>query len=206
MKYDLHIHSKYSYDSFLEPKKIIKVAKKRGLRGIAVTDHNTIKGGIKTKHINKDKDFEVVIGSEIKTEFGDVIGLFLSSEVVSRQFEEVIEEIHNQNGFIILAHPYRQYNSPEKLIENFDYIEGFNARSKKSLNDSSSNLAKRYNKAVLGGSDAHSAFEIGRGYTKTDIEIENALRKKETKIGGCETNYFLSHCISLSMEIIKKIK
>jgi len=46
MKYDLHIHSKYSHDSLLSPDNILKVARKRGLGGIAVTDHNTILGGI----------------------------------------------------------------------------------------------------------------------------------------------------------------
>jgi len=44
MKHDLHIHSKYSSDGILEPERIVKIAIKRGLNGIAVTDHNTIKG------------------------------------------------------------------------------------------------------------------------------------------------------------------
>ncbi|MCW3133792.1 MAG: PHP domain-containing protein [Methanophagales archaeon] len=43
MKYDLHIHSKYSSDGIIEPEKIIKIALKRGLDGIAITDHSTIK-------------------------------------------------------------------------------------------------------------------------------------------------------------------
>lgn len=43
MKYDLHIHSKYSSDGVLEPERIIKIATKRGLNGIAITDHDTIK-------------------------------------------------------------------------------------------------------------------------------------------------------------------
>lgn len=43
MKHDLHIHSKYSSDGVLEPKGIVKIAIKRGLNGIAIPDHNTIK-------------------------------------------------------------------------------------------------------------------------------------------------------------------
>lgn len=43
MNYDLHIHSKYSSDGVLDPEKIVKIATKRGLSGIAITDHNTIK-------------------------------------------------------------------------------------------------------------------------------------------------------------------
>jgi len=43
MKYDLHIHSKYSSDGVLGLEKIVKIAMKRGLDGIAITDHDTIK-------------------------------------------------------------------------------------------------------------------------------------------------------------------
>ena len=52
-KFDFHIHSKYSFDSFMDIEKIIKVAKKRGIDGIAIADHNTIKGGRKVLKIGK---------------------------------------------------------------------------------------------------------------------------------------------------------
>ncbi len=81
MMFDLHIHSKYSHDSYLSPPQIIKIAEKRGLDGIAITDHNTLKGGIETSKINNKDDFIVIVGSEIKTEYGDVIGLFLNEEI-----------------------------------------------------------------------------------------------------------------------------
>ena len=73
MRYDLHVHSKYSYDSFTSPEKIIKVAKKRGLDGVAITAHGTIKGGIEAPKIHKDKDFQVIVGAEIKTEYWGMI-------------------------------------------------------------------------------------------------------------------------------------
>ena len=50
MKYDLHIHSKYSYNGILEPKDILKIAIKRGSDGIAITDHNTVKGALEAKN------------------------------------------------------------------------------------------------------------------------------------------------------------
>jgi predicted metal-dependent phosphoesterase TrpH len=49
MKYDLHTHSKYSADGFLEPEKIVETAMRKGLSGIAITDHNTINGALKAK-------------------------------------------------------------------------------------------------------------------------------------------------------------
>ena len=96
MIFDLHIHSKYSFDSISEPKKIIKVAKNMGLNGVAITDHNTTKGGLEAKKINRDHDFLVIVGSEISTEIGDITGLFLSEEIKSRNSMEVIEEIKKQ--------------------------------------------------------------------------------------------------------------
>ncbi len=92
MKYDLHIHSKYSSDGVLDPERIVRIAMKRGLNGIAITDHNTIKGGLKTKKY-ENADFTVIVGSEISTERGEIIGLFLEEEVKSTNVQEVITEI-----------------------------------------------------------------------------------------------------------------
>jgi len=55
MKYDLHIHSKYPYDGVLEPKDIVKIAIKRGLDGIVITGHNTVKGALKAKKYEYDQ-------------------------------------------------------------------------------------------------------------------------------------------------------
>lgn len=103
MKFDLHIHSKYSYDSLLRPGTIIKVAKKKGLDGVAITDHNTIRGGVEVLKVNKDDDFVVIVGSKIKTECGDVIGLFLTDEIRSRVFADVVGEIRSQGGLTVLT-------------------------------------------------------------------------------------------------------
>ena len=72
MRYDLHSYSKYSSDGFSEPKMMVKTASKLGLSGIAVTDHNTIKGGLEAKKY-ETKEFQVFVGSEIKTDHGEVI-------------------------------------------------------------------------------------------------------------------------------------
>jgi predicted metal-dependent phosphoesterase TrpH len=203
MKYDLHIHSKYSYDSFLKPDKIIKIAKKRSLKGIAITDHNTIKGGLKALRENKDKEFDLIIGAEIKTDLGDIIGLFLNEEIKSRRFYEVIDEIKSQDGLTVLPHPYRQHKNPEKMVDHVDLIEGFNARTKKIYNDKSCQLAKGFECTVIAGSDAHLAFEIGRGLTIVKGEIRKSLKTGRTEINGRESNYYLVHGLSLLSEKIK---
>ena len=62
MKYDLHMHTHYSRCSNLKPQTILKLAKKRRLDGIAITDHHEIKGALEIKKLNNGKDFEVIIG------------------------------------------------------------------------------------------------------------------------------------------------
>jgi len=203
MKFDLHVHSKYSYDSNLSPEKIIKFARKKGLNGVAITDHNTILGGIETSKINKDKDFHVIVGEEIKTEYGDIVALFIREEIKARNFEDVVEEIKNQEGLSVLAHPFRHFKSPEKIINKLDLVEGFNARSKAEDNLKAIEIAKKYNKALCAGSDVHFSFELGMGRTIANEEIEEALRKGDCEIEGNESNYYFVHGLSVSMEKIK---
>ena len=205
LKFDLHAHSKYSYDSFMSVEKILEMAKKKGLDGIAVTDHNTMKGGVEALKINEDKDFQVIVGAEIKTEYGDIVGLFLGEEIRARRFEEVIEEIKSQGGLSVLAHPYRQYNNPEEIVDRVDLVEAFNARSKKEDNKRAYELAKRFKKSMTGGSDAHLGFEIGRGRTIVNSKVKGELKKGETKIEGEESNYYLVHGLSVALEKLRRL-
>ena len=78
MKLDLHIHSKYSYDSFSEPSRIVKKAKRKGLDVISITDHDNMKVYEKLPH---KLDIIVVRGMEKKTDMGDVTGLFFKRPI-----------------------------------------------------------------------------------------------------------------------------
>lgn len=164
MKYDLHIHSCYSPDSYSKPKNIIEAAKKKGLTGIAVTDHYTIKGGLEAYKANQDPNFQVIVGMEAKTDCGDIIGLFLTKEIVSDKALEVIDEIHSQGGIVVLPHPLRSHKLTEEILQKVDAIEVFNSVNKPEQNEKAIELAKKYNKPMLAGSDAHLISEVGRCY------------------------------------------
>ncbi len=185
---DLHIHSKYSFDSISKPHDIVRVAKRKGLNGIAITDHNTIKGGVEAKKINHDPSFHVIIGSEISTEIGDIRGLFLNEEIKSRDSMQVVEEIHNQGGIAILPHPYNKgCRLNDEIISKIDAIEGFNARSSKENNEKAMKLAERLKKTIVAGSDAHFCSEIGTckvilNSTNVRDEILNGKLELETKM------------------------
>lgn len=208
MKYDLHSHSKYSSDGILDPKKIIKVAVKKGLDGIAVTDHNTIKGGLEAKKYETD-DFKVIIGSEVMTTKGEVMGLFLSEEIKSNDFYDVIGEIKAQNGIVVLPHPFDEWryaSFPAKEdVKYIDNIEIFNSRCvKKKYNDNASKFAKKYKLGETGGSDAHFANEIGHAgiIVETDDIYEAILKNNLQVFGKISTN--LNHVFTKMLKTWKK--
>jgi hypothetical protein len=206
--FDLHIHSKYSFDSSLEPEKIVEVAKRKGLAGIAIVDHNTIQGSIKAKEIARGELF-VICGTEINTEIGDILGLFINQDIHSRKFADVIDEIKNQGGISILAHPYKRKRWAQlEIIQKIDAIEVFNSRNSAN-NNNARLLAQQHNLPFVGGSDAHFAFEIGRGRTLfnnlSNINIETMkqeILKGKTRALGENTSPFLD-ILSQGIKIFK---
>jgi predicted metal-dependent phosphoesterase TrpH len=190
-KYDLHIHTYHSSCSRIRPKKLLQVAKKRGLNGIAVTDHNTIKGGLETKRLNKDKNFEVIVGAEIKTDKGEILGLYLKKEIKSRKPEEVIDEIHKQGGIAIAAHPFTwgllrtpaKFNKKE--LKKLDGFETYNARNTfRWENELAVQFAQKHKLAQTAGSDSHFYYEIGRAFTLFKGSLRDAIKKRKTVIMG----------------------
>ena len=190
MKYDLHIHSKYSLDSVLEPSEIVRIAKEKGLNGVAITDHNTIKGGIEAKEY-ETKDFKVIVGSEIMTERGEIIGLFLKDEIYSRDSNEVILEIRRQGGIVVIPHPFDRLRKSafiltEMYAEFVDCIEGYNSLCVfKNDNEDAVAFAMKYSLTIVAGSDAHFRSEIGNaGIIINTTDIREAILRNNLRIFG----------------------
>lgn len=210
MQFDFHIHSHFSYDSFQSPERIVRTAARRSLDAIAVTDHDRLAGAAAVSAL--DTELICVRGMEIRTdEVGDILGLFLTSEVESRRFDEVVDEIHDQGAIAVLPHPFRHYETlPDGVLERVDAIEGLNARSKAARNERARQLGTEHDIPMLGGSDAHTSFEIGRArsvvpdtYDASKEGIRAAIRAGDLSVRGTETPYYLSHGASVLMERIK---
>lgn len=169
-KCDLHIHSKYSFDSFLSPKWIVKRSVACGFHAIAITDHNTIKGS-KIAQSTEHGSLIIITGAEIATEYGDLTGLFLNDEVKSRFFGEVVDEIKGQGGLVVLPHPCRRKkNPPLNLLREVDLMEGINGRTSDQKNRTAQDLAHKLKKPMIAGSDAHTVLEIGTVWTSIQSE------------------------------------
>jgi predicted metal-dependent phosphoesterase TrpH len=209
--FDFHIHSRFSYDSLLSPKRIVRIAEKRGLDGIAITDHNTIKGALEVSRF--DNSLYVIIGSEIKTEEGDVIGLFLNDEIASKHFDEVVDEIKSQDGLVVLPHPYKKIMEiPNELLSKVDLIETLNGRLSPELNYKAQTLAKNSGIPIIGGSDAHISMSIGSVRTTFNCEkhaihdvedIKRLLLKGDAKVVGTESPRYV-HYFSATIGNIRK--
>ncbi len=192
-KYDLHTHTHFSKCSNLKPATLLRLAKEKGLNGIAVTDHHCVAGGKAVQKINKDKNFEVIVGSEISTSAGDILAYYLKEDIKSTDFDCVVDEVRKQNGLIIIPHPFRTSTNPnhqfkiplEKIKNKVDAIECFNARMLfNSNNEKADRMATKLGMAKTAGSDGHFSFEVGNGYTMFEGSLRDALKKKTTKIGG----------------------
>ena len=217
--FDLHVHTSCS-DGFLSPEQIVILAQRKGLSGLAITDHNTIKGAIRAKNFiesNRIEKFKVVVGAEISTTKGHIIGLFLKAEINSRDFRTVAEEIKKQRGIVVVAHPVRipLFNrirkkpllklSPEDF-KFLDFIEVWNSQNKKLANVTAKSLASQHQKPVLVGSDAHFSWELGNAkvmiYTKdmTDESIKNSLLQQryciDEPLGTSLFSYYLNAVIN----------
>ena len=80
-----------------------------GLGAIAVTDHNTIAGGVAARAYVEEHGLplHVVVGSEVKTATGEVIGLYLEEEIPrGMPFADTVEAIRAQGALVYVPHPF----------------------------------------------------------------------------------------------------
>ncbi len=206
MKIDIHTHSKFSKDSFNRIERMIRKAKKRNFKAIAITDHDDFRS-LKTIS-NIKTDIILIPGSEIKTDIGDLLCLFINKPIKSKEWNQVIREVHKQKGIVGLPHPYKSHKKLEEVAKKVDFIEAINARTRKDLNKKAKQLALKNNKPMTGSSDAHLYFEIGRAYTeiprcKSAEDIKKHLIKGNCSPGGKNGNRIFGY-LSYSIELMKK--
>jgi predicted metal-dependent phosphoesterase TrpH len=191
IKLDLHIHSQYSEDAIGSPKDIIKSLKKKGLQGMAITDHNTVEGGLKAVKI-ASKDFIVIPGIELSTADGHMLALNVEKNIARNlSIQETVEKILDQGGTPIVPHLFRNMSGIKKeklktIHQKINTIEVFNACSMPKTNLKIAKIAKEFNLGGTGGSDSHDPAYAGYAYTvidTTDINADTILseiNKKKT--------------------------
>lgn len=204
MNYDLHIHTHYSRCSNLKPEIILKVAQRKGLDGIAVVDHGTMRGAALVHRLNKNKDFKIIVGAELKTQYGEVLAYNLNNEIKSNDLFEVLDEIKKQGALAVLPHPFaiglgrKNFSYDISKIKNkLNALETFNGRCFFNCeNTKAKQTAEKLDIAQTAGSDAHFAFEIGNAVTIFDDDLRQALKKRQTAVNGTTKTAFLGRGLS----------
>lgn len=179
---DFHIHSKHSSDSLMRPHSILKKAKSMGMDIVAITDHNSIRGGLEAQRYADEVAVTVIVGSEVKTDIGDIIGLNLERDISAHHWEAVIDEIRDQQGIVVLPHPYRGHTLIDEVASRVDFLEVWNSRCKSEQNQRAVDLAKSLKIKAIFGSDAHSYSEIGSVKAEIDPVTWTVSQVGESKL------------------------
>ncbi len=172
VRIDLHVHTSYSHDSAAPVPSVLQRCRDSGLGMVAITDHNNIRGGLEAR----DKDgIPVIVGEEIKSAKGDIIGLFLEEPVPSRLAPlETVKRVKDQGGLVGIPHPFDRVRPTAmgrrallEILPWVDFLEGYNAHTMLSGdNRKGTEFAAEQSLPVVACSDSHSALELGRTYTE----------------------------------------
>jgi hypothetical protein len=171
---DLHMHTEYSHDCAVPVAELLDYAEAEGLGAIAITDHNAFAGAREAAELARGRRLTVIPGEEVKTDAGEVIGLFLEDEIPrGMSMGDTIAAIREQNGIVYLPHPFdRLHTIPDaptlhRHLAEIDVFEVYNARLLfEGFNDEALRFARKYNLTMGAGSDAHVLQGVGTGLVR----------------------------------------
>ncbi len=159
------MHSCWSPDSSTTLTQLATTARQVGLHRIALTDHNTAEGALELKALEPEL---AIVGEEVKTSEGEIIGLFLTRSLARGGTpEEVCDEIRSMGGLTYACHPLdrrRASFSSERLLQlrdRLDIIETYNPWA-------AAELCRELGLVAASGSDSHGLRELGKSW----MEIE----------------------------------
>lgn len=166
---DFHIHSHHSKDCVMPVADILERAREEGLDVVAIADHDSAAGGLEARELADRYGVRVIVGEEVKTSEGEVIGLFLERTIPGGMtFAETVAAIKDQGGIVYVPHPFDRLHtipSPRVLranVASIDVVEVFNSRlAFPGFNELAERFAQRYRLPAAAGSDSHVLPGIG---------------------------------------------
>jgi predicted metal-dependent phosphoesterase TrpH len=166
---DLHNHTHHSYDAHLTPSDYRRAHQLGLIDVVAITDHNTITGALE---LREQVSFPVIVGQEIDTADGELIGLFLTGPVpAGLPALETAERIRAQGGLVYLQHPFyrlvrgRMRDAAREELRGRGLIDIVEAINGGPLTGAANARALSWARACglphAASSDAHEPFAIG---------------------------------------------
>ncbi len=164
---EFHAHTRASSDGWMTPEGLVQRACRVGLDRVFVTDHNTLEGA---RAACARAPQVALMGLELRTTEGELLAYFVREPVPpGLPPMEALERLRAQGAFVALPHPLDPWRGRwrretlERLAPLVDAIEVFNARThSRRAQEAARELARRYDKLSLVGSDAHLPWELGR--------------------------------------------
>ncbi len=178
MKFDMHVHTILSPCSQLALSELLTTASARGLDGVCVTDHDTMALRLTVAEGRQANGLCLIIGMEYTTSEGDFL-LFGPFENLASGLEapELLRLVDEGGGVAVAAHPFRRgRKTREYLIREglCNIVEGINGRNTAGENRRTAAWRDNYAVGLVGGSDAHSAVELGRSTTVFSMPIQSS--------------------------------
>jgi predicted metal-dependent phosphoesterase TrpH len=172
-KVDLHTHSIVSPDGGITEKQYKQLLDEHILDVIAVTDHNRMDFALDLHQRLGDK---IIVGEEILTSDGEMIGLFLQREIVAGlSAKETATQIKKQGGIVLIPHPFETLRHGisgyvlESIHEDVDAMEVFNSRSMEpATREVALQFVHKHGIVGVADSDAHCQLGIGTTYNIID--------------------------------------
>jgi len=194
LKIDLHVHTWYS-DSTGSVKQVLEVAQRRGLDGIAITDHDTLQGAYEA--LQENNKLIIIPGMEIKTTQGEILAIGIRHPISKRlSMIDALRKIHEQKALAIVPHPtipiFGALKEKDLKKLRIDGIEAISAITPLYCHYLRKNieLATQLKLPIIAGSDSHSPETVGDAFTKVYSEskdlgdILNAIKLGHTEISG----------------------
>ena len=172
VRIDLHVHTRHSHDSAAPVSSVLQRCRDSGLGLVAITDHDNIRGGLEARELG---GLPVIVGEEIKSAKGDIIGLFLEEPVPPKLPPlETVKRVKAQGGLVGIPHPFDRIRPTAmgrkallEILPFVDFLEGYNAHTLLPMdNRRGVEFAEDHSLPVVSCSDSHSALELGRTYTE----------------------------------------
>ncbi len=206
---DLHIHTLAS-DGVSSVAQVLEAAVAKGIDVIAITDHERVDSALAAKVMAETRGLpiEVIVGEEVSTRGGHVIGLFIHERIKPwGSLRSAVAQIHEQGGLAIVAHPLVPYpltcasgRAVERLMADGDPlfhpdgVEAFNPTTAGSRwGQRAASFVAGLPVAAVASSDAHRAEDVGQAMTtfdgRTAAELRAAIESRTTQWEG--TKYSL---------------